>query len=85
MKKLFKTTHFAIYILLMCVGCGDQPSLTEQIGRDVRIPQSDSEKGYKQTEETWINVDTVFIDTTIIKAIEDGKYKYYRININTIE
>ena len=79
MKTLKLLQRNLLYILLTCVGCADSPSLVEQIGKDVRDIQSEFEKGYKQPNTSWISVDTVIIDTTVLRAIEQGQYRYYRV------
>lgn len=82
-NKDLKTTvlRYVFYTLLtcvLCVGCADSPSFIEQIGKDVRNIQNEFEKGYK-ADTSYISIDTIIIDTTTIRAMEEGKYKYYRV------
>jgi len=74
--RLQNITRYFIYTLLtciLCLGCLDN-SLIEEIGKDEIIIQNEFEKC-----ASWISVDTVIIDTTIIRGIKQGKYKYYRV------
>ncbi len=80
-NRKLRYVFYTLLTCVLCVGCTDSPSFVEQIGKDVRNIQQEFEKGCKQPKETWISVDTIIIDTIIIKAIEEGKYKYYRIKI----
>jgi len=85
MKNKTSITHLtrlclcALLAGVLFISCKDQPSFVEQIGKDFREVQSEFEKGYKQQDTSWISIDTIIIDTTIIRAMEKGKYPFYRI------
>ena len=81
--KFMRKILIILISLFACIGCTDSPKLIEQIGKDVRSIQNEFEKGYN-SDTGWVSIDTIIIDTTFIREIENNGYKYYRIECKSI-
>jgi len=84
--------RYVFYTLLtcvLCVGCGDQPSLVEQIGKDVRSIQSEFEKGYKtqdlDDEFTRAIDNQIRCNDPFAQAVDDNDYVAMRIWCDSIQ